>query len=64
MGIVGIEYKMSMGIRFMNLINFPASDLPNWYFLTIYIVGVSLALAWEGYFLELEFENDLQPVSQ
>ena len=53
-----------MGIRVRNLFNFPASNIPDCYFFTLYVVGVALALAGEGEILELDSEEKLQPVSQ
>ena len=53
-----------MGIRVRNFFNFPASNLPNCYFFTLFVVGVALALDLEGGVFELESEDKIQPVSQ
>ena len=52
------------GDKSQDFFNFHASNLPNWYFFSLHIVGVELALAWEGKILKLESEDKLQPVSQ
>ena len=53
-----------MGIRFRNVFNFPASNIINFYFFTLYVAGVALALALEGDILEFESEAKLHLMSK
>ena len=47
-----------------NWFNLSESIIPKWYLFTINVISADLALNKEGYFLELESEENIHPESQ